>query len=52
MRSGTKFGPATLIDGMQKDGLVDAYDQNAMGICADLVQQNIVFHVKTKMLLP
>ncbi|KXO00219.1 acetyl-CoA acetyltransferase [Aequorivita aquimaris] len=36
MRSGTKFGPATLIDGMQKDGLVDAYDHNAMGTCADL----------------
>ena len=34
-RSATKFGPATLIDGMQRDGLVDAYDQNAMGICAD-----------------
>ncbi|MGB6267415.1 MAG: acetyl-CoA C-acyltransferase, partial [Olleya sp.] len=24
-----------LIDGMQKDGLVDAYDENAMGVCAD-----------------
>ncbi len=35
MRKGTKFGPATLVDGMQKDGLVDAYDQNAMGVCAD-----------------
>ena len=35
MRTGQKFGPATLIDGMQKDGLVDAYDQNAMGVCAD-----------------
>lgn len=34
-RTGTKFGPATLIDGIQKDGLVDAYDQNAMGVCAD-----------------
>ena len=34
-RTGTKFGPATLNDGMQKDGLVDAYDQNAMGVCAD-----------------
>ncbi|HUH27801.1 acetyl-CoA C-acyltransferase [Gelidibacter sp.] len=34
-RNGTKFGPATLIDGMQKDGLVDAYDDNAMGVCAD-----------------
>ena len=35
MRSGQKFGPTTLIDGMQKDGLVDAYDGNAMGVCAD-----------------
>ena len=35
MRTGQKFGPATLIDGMQKDGLVDVYDQNAMGVCAD-----------------
>ncbi|MCO4822049.1 MAG: acetyl-CoA C-acyltransferase [Flavobacteriaceae bacterium] len=34
-RTGTKFGPASLIDGMQKDGLVDAYDENAMGVCAD-----------------
>ncbi|WP_044397600.1 acetyl-CoA C-acyltransferase [Lacinutrix sp. Hel_I_90] len=34
-RSATKFGPTTLIDGMQKDGLVDVYDQNAMGVCAD-----------------
>lgn len=36
MRNGVKFGPATLIDGMQKDGLVDAYDHNAMGVCADM----------------
>lgn len=35
MRNGTKFGPTSLLDGMQKDGLVDAYDQNAMGVCAD-----------------
>jgi len=34
-RTGTKFGPTSLIDGMQKDGLVDAYDQNAMGVSAD-----------------
>jgi acetyl-CoA C-acetyltransferase len=34
-RTGTKFGPISLIDGMQKDGLVDAYDQKAMGVCAD-----------------
>lgn len=36
MRAGTKFGPTTMMDGMQKDGLVDAYDNNAMGVCADL----------------
>ena len=36
MRNGHKFGPATLTDGMQKDGLSDAYDNSAMGVCADL----------------
>ena len=35
-RTATKFGPTSLIDGMQKDGLVDAYDEKAMGVCADL----------------
>ncbi|WP_350289036.1 acetyl-CoA C-acyltransferase [uncultured Croceitalea sp.] len=35
MRNGNKFGPSALVDGMQKDGLVDVYDQNAMGVCAD-----------------
>ena len=34
-RNGNKFGPISVIDGMQRDGLVDAYDQNAMGVCAD-----------------
>ena len=36
LRNGVKFGPSTMIDGMQKDGLVDAYDNNAMGVSADL----------------
>lgn len=36
MRNGVKFGPTQLIDGMQKDGLQDAYDHNAMGVSADL----------------
>ncbi|UFH34392.1 acetyl-CoA C-acyltransferase [Flavobacterium acetivorans] len=36
LRNGTKFGPTTMVDGMQKDGLTDAYDNNAMGVCADL----------------
>ena len=34
-RNGSKFGPITMEDGMQKDGLVDAYEQVAMGVCAD-----------------
>lgn len=36
LRNGVKFGPTTMVDGLQKDGLVDAYDNNAMGCCADL----------------
>lgn len=36
LRNGKKFGPQVLEDGMQKDGLVDAYNQEAMGTCADL----------------
>ncbi len=36
LRKGQKFGPAQMVDGMQKDGLVDAYNQEAMGTCADL----------------
>lgn len=36
LRNGTKFGPTTFIDGMQKDGLTDAYDNQAMGVYADL----------------
>ncbi|APZ46711.1 acetyl-CoA acetyltransferase [Polaribacter reichenbachii] len=34
-RTGSKFGPITMEDGMQKDGLVDAYGKVAMGVCAD-----------------
>lgn len=35
MRNGFKFGPATMEDAMQRDGLVDAFSNNAMGILAD-----------------
>ena len=42
-RTGTKFGPTTLVDGMQKDGLVDAYNQNAMGVCADACAEKYEF---------
>jgi acetyl-CoA C-acetyltransferase len=36
LRNGVKFGSTSLVDGMQKDGLTDAYDNNAMGVSADL----------------
>jgi len=42
-RSATKFGPASLIDGMQKDGLVDVYSQEAMGVCADACATEYTF---------
>lgn len=35
LRNGYKFGPATMVDGLQKDGLTDVYDGNAMGVSAD-----------------
>lgn len=34
-RWGYKYGDATLVDGLAKDGLTDAYDHQAMGTCAD-----------------
>ena len=36
LRNGQKFGSTTLFDGLQKDGLTDAYDNNPMGVFADL----------------
>ncbi len=35
MRWGHKFGQGQVIDGLQKDGLVDAYDHKAMGMSGD-----------------
>ena len=35
MRTGLKFGSTQLVDVMQKDGLLDAFDQVAMGVFAD-----------------
>ncbi len=42
-RSATKFGPSKMLDGMQVDGLVDAYGNEAMGVYADAcaVEHNI-----------
>ena len=42
-RSASKFGPVKMEDGMQKDGLVDVYDQNAMGVCADACAEEYNF---------
>jgi acetyl-CoA C-acetyltransferase len=34
-RWGYKYGDGGLVDGLAKDGLTDAYDHKAMGVCAD-----------------
>jgi acetyl-CoA C-acetyltransferase len=34
-RWGYKYGNAQLVDGLTRDGLTDAYDERAMGVCAD-----------------
>jgi acetyl-CoA C-acetyltransferase len=34
-RWGSKYGHVQMVDGLQKDGLTDAYDQKAMGNCGD-----------------
>jgi len=36
LRNPQKFGPATMADSLQRDGLSDAYDNQAMGVSADL----------------
>lgn len=35
VRWGLKYGHSNMIDGLQKDGLTDAYDHMAMGVSAD-----------------
>lgn len=35
LRTGVKFGGAAFVDGMQRDGLSDAYENQAMGVYAD-----------------
>ena len=43
LRNGHKFGPQTFVDGMQRDGLVDVYDNTAMGVCADACAKEYKF---------
>ena len=35
MRWGNKYGSSTVVDGLEKDGLMDAYSHKAMGMSAD-----------------
>ena len=35
-RNGTKYGNINMLDGLQHDGLVNVYDQQIMGSCAEL----------------
>ena len=42
-RWGMKFGAGEVVDGLQKDGLVDVYDQCAMGVCADATAEKHEF---------
>lgn len=35
MRWGAKYGSKSVVDGLEKDGLMDAYDHKAMGFSAD-----------------
>lgn len=35
VRWGLKYGGSDVVDGLQKDGLTDAYNHQAMGVCAD-----------------
>ncbi len=35
-RQGFKFGDTAMVDGLTKDGLINVYDQQVMGVCADM----------------
>jgi acetyl-CoA C-acetyltransferase len=39
-RTGTKFGPITMVDGVAHDGLTDAYKKEHMGMAAELCSQD------------
>lgn len=46
-RFGYKFGNGTLVDGLQRDGLSDAYSQQAMGVSADKTAEK--YHITREM---
>jgi len=39
-RAGTKYGPATLVDTLEFDGLTDAYERRSMGLSTDEVNSS------------
>ena len=43
LRWGAKYGHQQMIDGLQKDGLTDAYDEVAMGNCGDMTAKKYNF---------
>jgi acetyl-CoA C-acetyltransferase len=43
VRNGVRFGPGEMIDHMQHDGLVDAFDKHAMGVCAEITAEKMGF---------
>lgn len=42
-RNGVKLGNQTLVDGLVKDGLTDVYNEQHMGVCADLCASEMSF---------
>jgi len=42
-RWGNKYGHVQMLDGLSRDGLSDAYDHQAMGVCADSTAQQYRF---------
>jgi acetyl-CoA C-acetyltransferase len=42
-RWGAKYGDIEMVDGLAKDGLTDAYDHMAMGVCADATAKKYNF---------
>lgn len=47
-RFGYKYGSGTLVDGLEKDGLTDAYDDIAMGFYADQTARKYGFSRETQ----
>ena len=42
-RWGNKYGHVQMLDGLSRDGLSDAYDHQAMGVCADATARKFGF---------